>query len=343
MNDSKTVSPGSKKTGGIAEFISHNAIYAVLIFLIAVIAIINPSFLSLTSLRDILLQSSTRIIIALGALLIILTGGCDLSAGRTVGLAAVVAASMLQAEDAGNLFFPNMNHHLPLFVPILITMAVGVLVGLLNGWIVAKLDVPPFITTLGTMCIIYGANSIYFDLPPNNSQPIGSLREDFTNLGSGTFLGIPFLLIIAIISVIVIYVVLQKTRFGKNLYAIGGNREAANVSGINVRKCLLAVYIIAGIMYALAGSLESARTGSATNNYGNGYELDAYAACIVGGCSVTGGVGTVPGIVVGVIIFSVINYGLTFVGVNPYWQQIIKGAIIVLAVAVDIRKYLKNK
>jgi len=344
MTSSKTTTEETKegKQKQISQFLSRNAIYVVLVLLIIGITVINPGFLSFTSLRDILLQSSTRIIIALGALFVILTGGCDLSAGRIVGLAAVVSASLLQTMDYSNRFFPGLGQ-LPIIVPIVIALAAGVLSGLLNGWIISKFDVPPFITTLGTMLIIFGINSIYFDLPPNSSQPIGGLREDFTTLGSGSVFNIPYILIIALIAVVIVFVVLNKTRFGKNLYAIGGNREAANVSGINVKKCLLVVYMISGLLYALAGSLEAARTGSAANSYGNGYELDAYSACIVGGCSVSGGVGTVPGIVVGVIIFSVINYGLTFVGVNPYWQQIIKGSIIVVAVAVDIRKYLKNK
>ena len=327
---------------GFARFMSQNAIYAVLILLIVIIAAINPRFISLTIMRDILLQSSTRIIIALGALLVILTGGCDLSAGRIVGLAAVVSASLVQAVDAGNRFFPAVGN-LPLIVPIVAAIVAGLLAGMLNGWLVAKFDIPPFITTLGTMLIIYGVNSIYFDLPPNNSQPIGGLRDEFSEIGSGAIFGVPYLVLIALGATLIIAFLLVKTRFGKNLYAIGGNREAANVSGIDVKASLFFVYIIAGVLYAIAGSLEAARTGSATNNYGNGFELDAYAACIVGGCSVSGGVGTVPGIVIGVIIFSVINYGLTFIGVNPYWQQIIKGSIIVIAVAVDIRKYLKNK
>jgi methyl-galactoside transport system permease protein len=184
---------------------------------------------------------------------------------------------------------------------------------------------------------------LYFDLPPNNSQPIGGLRSDFSNLGTGSFLGIPYVVLIAIIIIGIIYVVLNKTKLGKDIYAIGGNKEAAIVSGINVKSSIMKLYMIAGTLYAIAGILEAARTGGATNNYGNGYELDAIAACVVGGWSVSGGVGTVPGVVVGVLIFTVINYGLTFIGVGPYWQQIIKGVIIVAAVAVDIRKYLRKK
>ncbi|MBV7273255.1 galactose/methyl galactoside ABC transporter permease MglC [Clostridiaceae bacterium UIB06] len=324
------------------DFAKQNAIYLVFIVLIIGIALKDPRFISLSCFKDILVQSSTRIIIALGAAFVILMGGADLSAGRVVGLTAVLSASMLQLPDYSRRFFPNLPH-LPLIIPILIAIGVGLLVGLLNGYIVAQFSVPPFIATLGTMVIVYGANSIYFNLPPNNSQPIGGLRADFSKLGTGSFLGIPYIFIIAVIMTILIYIVLNKTRLGKNLYAIGGNKEAAIVSGINVKKSMLYLYVIAGGLYGLAGVLEAARTGGATNNYGNMYEMDAIAACVVGGWSVSGGVGTVPGVVIGVFIFSVINYGLTFIGVNPYWQQIIKGLIIVSAVAVDIRKYLNKK
>jgi methyl-galactoside transport system permease protein len=193
------------------------------------------------------------------------------------------------------------------------------------------------------MVMVYGVNSIYFDLPPNDSQPIGGLRGDFTNLGSGHFLSIPIIVIIAIIISIIVWIIFNKTRLGKNMYAIGGNKEAAKVSGINVGRTLLILYAIAGALYALAGVLEAARTGGATNNYGNMYELDAIAACVVGGVSTSGGIGTVPGVLAGVLIFGVINYGLTFIGVNPYWQLIIKGLIIVTAVAFDIRKYISKK
>ncbi|MBI6871404.1 galactose/methyl galactoside ABC transporter permease MglC [Clostridium aciditolerans] len=324
------------------DFLKQNAIYVVFVVLIVAIALKDPRFISVSCFRDILIQSSTRIIIALGAAFVILMGGADLSAGKVVGLTAVLSASMLQLPDYSRRFFPNLPQ-LPLLVPILLAIAAGLLVGLLNGYIVSRFNVPAFIATLGTMVMVYGANSIYFNLPPNNSQPIGGLRGDFSKLGTGSFLGIPYIFIIAMIMTLIIYIVLNKTRLGKNLYAIGGNKEAAIVSGINVKRCMLYLYIIAGGLYGLAGVLEAARTGGATNNYGNMYELDAIAACVVGGWSVSGGVGTVPGVVIGVLIFSVINYGLTFIGVSPYWQQIIKGIIIVSAVAVDIRKYISKR
>lgn len=318
------------------------AIFIVLVMLVLVIAIIDPRFLSATCLRDILLQSSTRIIIALGVSFILITGGVDLSSGRMVGLAAVISASMLQTMDYARRFYPDMVE-VSLIIPIVLAILGCLLFGLINGFIVSKLNVPPFIATLGTMVIVLGVNSIYFDMPPNDSQPIGGLRPDFTNLGSGTILGIPIIIIIAIVVSIVCYLIYNKTPLGKNMYAIGGNKEAAEVSGIDVSKTLITIYALAASLYGLAGVLEAARTGGATNNYGTMYELDAIAACVVGGVSTSGGIGTVPGVIAGVLIFSVINYGLTFVNVNPYLQLIIKGLIIVSAVALDIRKYLNKK
>ncbi|CAJ1004393.1 MULTISPECIES: galactose/methyl galactoside ABC transporter permease MglC [Brevibacillus] len=334
------------KATSIREFCTQNAIYIVLVALIVGIAIYDSQFLSVTTIRDILLQSSTRAIIALGAAFVLITGGVDLSAGRVVGLTAVLSASMLQMQDYPRRFFPDLPD-MPLVVPVLLAILAGLVVGLINGVIVAKFSVPPFIATLGTMVIVYGANSIYFDMEPNESQPIGGLRQDFSQLGTG-YIGtgpysIPYIVIIAIVVSILVWVIFNKTRLGKNMYAIGGNMQAATVSGINVGLNLIIIYAIAGALYGLAGVLEAARTGGATNNYGNMYELDAIAACVVGGVSTSGGIGTVQGVLAGVLIFGVINYGLTFIGVNPYWQLIIKGLIIVAAVAFDIRKYLAKR
>lgn len=328
------------------KYLNDHAIYFVLVLLVIVIAFIDPTFLSLTCLRDILLQSSTRIIIAMGAFFAILIAGCDLSAGRMVGFGAVLAASMLQAPNYLRLFYPNLPQ-LPLWLPISIAILIGLFFGLFNGFTVAKLGLPPFIATLGSMVIIYGINSIYFDMPPNNSQPIGGLRADFTELGTGSFgpqvFSIPYILVIAVVVAFLMWILMNKTRFGKNCYAMGGNINAAKVSGINVAKTTMIMFTVAGGLFALGGVLEAARTGGATNNYGNGYEFDAITACVVGGVSTTGGIGTIQGILAGVFILTIINYGLTFIGLNPYWQQIIKGLIILFAVAVDIRKYIAKK
>lgn len=335
------------KNISVKEILSQNAIYIVLIVLIVGIAFKDPNFLSITTFRDILLQNSTRAIIALGAAFILITGGTDLSSGRIVGLTAVISASMLQAADYPRRFFPNLDE-LPMIVPIALAILVGLCVGLMNGWIVSKFSVPPFIATLGTMVIVYGLNSLYFDMKPNESQPIGGLRDDISQLGTGYFgaagpYSVPYIVVIALAVAALVWVVFNKTRLGKNMYAIGGNVQAAAVSGINVKRNLTWIYGIAGALYGLAGVLEAARTGGATNNYGNMYELDAIAACVVGGVSTSGGIGTVPGVLAGVLIFGVINYGLTFIGISPYWQLIIKGLIIVAAVAFDIRKYVQKK
>lgn len=329
----------------INEFLLQYAIYGVLFVLVVAITIYNTNFLSVNTLRDILMQSSTRVIVALGAGFVLISAGVDLSAGRVVGLAAVLSGSMLQVADYSRRFFPNLPD-LPIWIPILVGVLAGLIVGVLNGWIIAKLKVPPFIATLGTYVAVYGINSIYFDMKPNESQPIGGLRPEFTNLGTGSIgtgpYSIPYIVIIALVVAFIVWVVFNKTKLGKNMYAIGGNVHAATVSGINVSWNLIMIYAIAGALYAFAGVLEASRTGGATNNYGNMYDLDAIAACVVGGVSTSGGIGTVPGILIGVLIFTVINYGLTFVGMNPYWQLIIKGMIIVSAVAIDLRKHLSK-
>jgi len=234
-----------------------------------------------------------------------------------------------------------------IIVPIIIVMLITASFSLINGIVVAKFKVDPFIATLGMMVIVYGVTSIYFDRPPYGAQPIGGLDERFTSFAQGAItigdFRIPLLVIYAAIVTVIIWILWNKTKFGKNIFAIGGNQEAAIVSGVNVVKYLLMVYVLAGLLYGFGGALEAARIGSATNNTGNMYELDAISACIVGGLSFSGGRGTVSGIVTGVLIFQVIAYGLTFIGVNPYWQFIIKGLIIISAVAIDNRKFIKKK
>lgn len=331
----------------VKDYVMQRAIFFVLILLVLGIAIADSNFLAFSTLRDILQQSSTRSIIALGAAFILITGGVDLSSGRVVGFTAVISASMLQIDTYANRFFPDLPQ-LWVGLPIIIGIIVGLIVGMVNGLIISKLHVPPFIATLGMMVAIYGLNSIYFDMAPNHSQPIGGLREDFRTFGSGYIdfgggYSLPYIVLIAIAVAFICWIIFNKTRLGKNMYAIGGNVQAAHVSGINVSRNLIGIYAIAGALYGLAGVLEAARTGGATNNYGNMYELDAIAACVVGGVSTAGGIGTVPGVMAGVLIFGVINYGLTFIGVNPYWQLIIKGLIIVAAVSFDIRRYMSKK
>lgn len=326
------------------NFVKDYALYFVLLLLLVVIVSKDTSFLSLTNFSNILTQSSVRVIIALGVAGLIVTQGTDLSVGRQVGLAAVISATLLQAVGNVNKVFPDMDV-VPIPLVILLVCAIGALLGLINGIIVTVMNVTPFIATLGTMLVIYGINSLYYDHV--GSAPIAGFDAGYSAFTQGFIdLGgfrLSYITIYAIIATALVWIIWNKTRFGKNLFAIGGNPEAARVSGVNVTKNLLGIYTLSGVFYAFGGFLEAGRIGSATNNLGFMYELDAIAACVIGGVSFSGGVGTVIGVVIGVIIFTLINYGLSYIGVNPYWQYIIKGSIIVLAVAIDSLKHAKKK
>lgn len=326
------------------DFMKDYALYFVLLLLLVVIISKDASFLSLTNFSNVLTQSSVRIIIALGVAGLIVTQGTDLSVGRQVGLAAVISATLLQAVDNVNKVFPDLGV-VPIPMVILLVCAIGALIGLVNGVIVTVMNVTPFIATLGTMLIIYGVNSLYYDYV--GSAPIAGFDGAYSAFTQGFFdiggFRLSYITIYAIVAIALMWVIWNKTRFGKNLFAIGGNPEAARVSGVNVTLNLIGIYTLSGVFYAFGGLLEAGRIGSATNNLGFMYEMDAIAACVVGGVSFAGGVGTIIGVVTGVLIFTVINYGLTYIGVNPYWQYIIKGGIIVLAVAIDSLKYAKKK
>ena len=335
-----------KSSLNFKEWAANNAIQIVLVFLLIGIIAIEPSFLSIKNLTNILAQCSTRMIIALGVGGIIVTQGTDLSAGRIIGLAAVISASLLQATDYAYRMYPDLQQ-LPVVIPILLAMIICGFMGAINGFAVAKLKTPPFIATMGTMLLAYGITSLYFDRPPYGAQPIAGLDKGFKQLAVGGIqigdFRLPYLIIYAAIACIIMWFIWNKTKLGKNMFAIGGNPEAAEVSGVNVARNLIIIYVMAGLLYGLAGSLEAARVGSATNNTGFMYEMDAIAACVVGGVSFAGGVGSIGGIITGVLIFQVLNYGLSFIGVSTYLQFIIKGIIIIAAVALDTRKYMKKK
>jgi len=328
----------------LINLLKAGGIYAVLFILLVIIVIQEPSFLSLRNFSNILTQSSVRIIIALGVAGLIVTQGTDLSAGRQVGLAAVISATLLQAADNVNKVFPSLGE-IPIVAVIVAVCLVGALIGLINGIIVAYLKVTPFIATLGMMIIVYGVNSLYFDSV--GASPVAGFDPRFSEFAQGFVqLGdfrLSYLTFYAAIAIAVVWVIWNKTVFGKNIFAIGGNPEAAKVSGVNVPVTLLKIYALSGVFYAFGGMLEAGRIGSATNNLGFMYELDAIAACVVGGVSFAGGVGRVMGVVTGVLIFTIINYGMTYIGVSPYWQYIIKGGIIIFAVALDSMKYADKK
>lgn len=326
-----------KHIGKALQILKKGAIYFVLLFLVIAIGVIESSFLSINNLTNILRISSVRVIIALGVGCILISRGTDLSSGRIVGLCACVAASIMQRSEYAYKMYPALPE-LSLIIPFLAVICIGLVIGTANGVIISTFSIPPFIATLGMMVIVYGVSSIY-----TNAQPIGGLRNDFTALATGNTLMIPNLVIFAGITMLLIWFLLNKTVLGKYIYAIGGNPSAALVSGINVKFTIIKTYAFAGMLYGIAGLLLAARTGGATNNYAQSYELDAIAACTIGGVSTAGGIGRVSGIITGVLIFEVLNNGLVILGVSAYWQQIIKGIIIIAAIAFDMRKYITKK
>ena len=277
---------------------------------------------------------------------IIVLGGTDLALGREVGLAAVVAASLLQAVSySQRVFSPDQVPALPLIVPLLLVMVLLAVISGLHGFVVAHWGVAPFIASLGVQLISYGFCLKYFN-QVCNSNPLSGFDSFYSKFCQGTIriggLSLSYLMFYALAVVLIMWVVWNRTTLGKNMFAIGGNREAAKVCGVNVKRTIVIVYIIAGVLYAFGGVLEAGRTGSANSTMGADYAMDAIAACVVGGVSMKGGTGTLPGVVIGVIIFQIISYGLIYVGVSPDLQYVVKGLIIIVAVIIDNRKTMRN-
>lgn len=329
------------KTKSIKQMLIDKALIFALLLMIVIIVILEPSFLQWRVAKDILTQSSVKLIMALGLMFPLLLGGTDLSGGRQVGLAAVLVASLSQGAQYINRFYPNLPE-LPIIIPIVITLACIAVIGFVNGVMIHKLKMAPFIATYGMATIVYGINCLYYAQEPNNAQPIGGISESLTFLSTyKLFDQISLLIPIALLIALVVWFVLNKTVLGKHIYAVGGNKEAAKVTGIKVGQIIIIAFVIESLLVGTAGILEVARTGSANSTYGVAYEFDAISACVVGGVSLSGGVGKVSGAIIGVIIFTIISYGLAFIGLNPNWQLIVKGLIICAAVALDMRRNAK--
>lgn len=330
----------------LQNFLLNYALYIVLFLMIVFFVIKEPGFLSLKNFTNILSQASTRGILALGVAGLIVLQGTDLSAGRILGFTAIISASLLQSTTYAARMYPDLPA-LPLIVPMFLAIFIGGIFGAINGFGVAKLKVHAFIITLGTQLIAYGASCLYIDRPPLGAQPVANLDERYTRFVNGYLklgsIEIPYLVFYLAIVAAIMWFIWNKTKLGKNMFAIGGNPEAAAVSGVNLVKNIMFIFIISGVLYGLAGFLEAARAGSTTTSTGFNYELDAISACVVGGVSFTGGIGTIPGVLLGTVLLQVINYGLNFIGVNAYWQYIIRGLIIIVAVSLDVRKYIAKK
>ena len=332
----------------IGELLLNNALYIILFLILATVVIIRPDFFRLDNVINIVKQASTKGILALGCAGLIVLAGTDLSIGRVLGLSAALTASLVQSTTYASRMYPQMTEPVNLMIPLLLSIAVGVLFGAINGFGVAKLHLHAFIITLGTSLIAYGVNCLYIESQPSGTaQALSTFTKDFLNLAAGNIilgsLRIPKVVIYFLILAFIMHIVWTRTRLGKNMFAVGGNEEAAAVSGVNVTRTIMYVYLIAGVLYGIAAYLEAGRIQSVGANTGINYELDAISACVIGGVSFSGGVGTIPGVVIGAIILQAINYSLVFLSVNAYYQYIIRGLIIIIAVAIDVRKYLAKK
>jgi inositol transport system permease protein len=271
-----------------------------------------------------ILQVSVIGIIAVGVTQVIITGGIDLSSGSVVALTAMVAATLAQSSDTASAVYPKLVD-LPVVVPVIAGLAVGAVAGLVNGTLIARTAIPPFIATLGVMVSARGFAKWY-----THGQPVSMLTDSYTAIGSGA---IPVVIFLA--TAVLFHLALGYTRYGKYTYAIGANPQAARVSGIRVGRHLLVVYTIAGLLSGLAGIVTSARAESGQAGMGLMYELDAIAAAVIGGASLSGGVGRITGTVIGTLILGVVTSGFTFLRIDAYYQEIVKGAIIVVAVIAD--------
>ena len=325
----------------IVAYIKGNPIVVMMALISLVVGCTIPNFFSIENANVLAGNTTVRFLIALGVSGCLITKGTDLSAGRQAALAATITGVLVQRADyAGRLFAwtPETN----MWVVLLVVLCIGAVIGMINGLVIAYLKVPPFIATLGMQTIVYGINLIY-----TNAQPIGGFHQnfkDFFNLklaigGKGFSAYILF----AVLFGLLFWFLYNKTTHGKYMYAIGGNENAAEVSGVNVRKKLTTIYMIAGMMYALAGFLMTGKTGGASASMGTSYELEAIAGCTIGGVSTTGGIGTVSGILVGVLVFELLKIILQFLGVDPNFNYIVQGLVVITAVAMDIRKYVAKK
>ncbi|VXC30853.1 D-ribose transporter subunit; membrane component of ABC superfamily [Pseudomonas sp. 8Z] len=271
-----------------------------------------------------ILQVSVIGLLAIAVTQVIITTGIDLSSGSVLALSAMVAASLAQTSDFGRAVFPSLTD-MPVWVPVMAGLAVGLIAGAINGSIIAITGIPPFIATLGMMVSARGLARYYTE-----GQPISMLSEEYTAIGAGAMPVIIFLVV-----AVIFHIALRYTKYGKYTYAIGGNMQAARISGINVKKHLVIVYSIAGLLAGLAGVVASARAATGQAGMGMSYELDAIAAAVIGGTSLAGGMGRITGTVIGALILGVMASGFTFLGVDAYVQDIIKGLIIVIAVVID--------
>ncbi|WP_370813096.1 beta-methylgalactoside transporter [Butyricicoccus pullicaecorum] len=328
---------GKINAKSVKQFASNNAIIILIALLALFVGLTTQNFFTGSNGRNLLINVAPRFIIACGVSGCLITKGTDLSAGRMVGLSACLSAMLLQDVTYTARMLPWLPD-LPVWVALIIVLLIVAFFGAINGCVIAFLKVPPFIATLGMQTIVYGLCSVI-----TNNQPLGGFKQSYSQIAFGSLGPIPYLPIIALLVGIYMWVLFNKTRHGKYMYAIGGNENAAEVAGVNVSAALIRIYILAAVLYGLGGFLLGAKAGGASTATGFGYELEAIAACTIGGVSTNGGVGRVSGVLIGVLVFETLKICLQFMGVDPAITYIVQGFVIILAVALDLRKYLGKK
>ena len=299
-----------------------------LIILCLVISLLSDKFLTAANAWNVMRQISVNICISVGMTLVVLTAGIDLSVGSVLALCGAITAGLLK----NGIEMPSSNLYIGFTIlgAIVAGLLVGSLLGWFNGWTITRFKVPPFVATLAMLTIARGLTMLW-----TKGFPITGLGENFAHLGTGWLLGIPLPVWISGVIVFIAVVITNKTKLGRYIYAIGGNESAATLSGINIKKIKIAVYTIAGALAGVGGLLVTSRLDAAQPNAGTGYELDSIAAVVIGGTSLSGGRGSVLGTVLGAIIIGVLNNGLVLLNVSPFWQQVVKGFVILAAVVID--------
>ena len=338
----KALSAKDKKNAVVNWMLDH-AMIIIIVLLAFYVQLMKPAFFSVPSLVNIVSLTAARLPMALGVAGCIVLAGTDLSGGRIAGMTAYIAAILLQKVGANGKILENVGPQ-PLILVIVLVMIVGALVGMINGYCMGKFKLHPFIVTLATQMMTYGAY-----LTISNSKQVSSLDASYTTsfvtrplFKIGPTSVMTYVLLAAILTAIM-WVVWNKTTFGKNMFAVGSNEEAARVSGVNVLATIVGTFMIAGALDGYTGFVEAARLGSSTATLGLNYESDAIAAVVIGGVSFVGGTGKISGVILGVFMMQLIMSGMTFLGISGNVTYIIKGAVILFACILDMRKYRTKK
>lgn len=305
----------------VAFFRDNLGIIIGLLAICAILTVMSPAFLTQNNIFNVLRQVSMNLYVACGMTMVIILGGIDLSVGSIIALSGVITGGLISFS------------HFPLGPAVACGLAAGVLIGVINGAIISQTTIPPFIVTLATMNIARGAAYVY-----TGGQPIRVMSDEFNFIGAGYVGSLPVPIIYLVVIVLVSLLILNKAKMGRHIYAVGGNMTAAKFSGIKTKNVQFFVYVFSGLMAAIAGVVLASRMFSGQPTAGQGAEMDAIAAVVLGGTSMSGGVGKIGGTVIGGLIIGVLSNGLNLLGVNSFWQYIVKGVVILIAVYVDFLK-----